>query len=88
MRPRRHHHPAVADLHTCTGCGRPLVRLTEVLDTLADGRRLVELSCPECRLCVVAEQDDDALAALEHERVEAFVVALHADAILPEDFGP
>ncbi|HEV2819442.1 MAG TPA: hypothetical protein VGW11_02945 [Solirubrobacteraceae bacterium] len=84
---RRHSHP-VADLHTCTGCGRPLVRLTEVLDTLADGRRLVELSCPECRLCVVAEQDDEALAALENERVDAFVAALHADAILPEDFGP
>lgn len=64
------------------------MRLTEVLDTLADGRRLVELSCPDCRLCVVAEQDDEALAALERERIEAFVAALHAGAILPEDFGP
>ena len=87
MLQRRHSHAATTDLHTCTGCGRPLVRLTEVLDTLADGRRLVELSCPDCRLCVVAEQDDEALAALEDERVEAFVAALHADAILPEDFG-
>lgn len=86
MLDRRRPHP-VADLHTCTGCGRPLVRLSEVLDTLADGRRLVELSCPECRLCVVAEQHDEALAALEHERITAFVAALHADAILPEDFG-
>lgn len=86
MRERRLPH-AVADLHTCTGCARPLVRLTGVLDTLTDGRRLVELSCPDCRLCVVAEQDDEALAALEHDRVEAFVAALYADAILPEDFG-
>jgi hypothetical protein len=37
-------------------------------------------------LCVVAEQDDEALAALEQDRVEAFVAALHAGAILPEDF--
>jgi len=99
---------AAGDLHICRGCGLGFVVPTQILDILDDGRRLVELTCANCRLCVVGAHDHAALEALEdelehgyaqvcaacerlareneREQAEAFVAALHAGAILPEDF--
>ena len=107
-RARTRRRTGAGDLHVCRGCGLGFVTATQLLDVLADGRRLVELTCANCRLCVVGAHGHAALEALEdelergyaqvcaacerlgreneREEVETFVAALHAGAILPEDF--
>ncbi|HEV2768996.1 MAG TPA: hypothetical protein VGV40_02270 [Solirubrobacteraceae bacterium] len=96
------------NLHVCRSCGLGFVMPTQILDILDDGRRLVELTCANCRLRVMGAHDHAALEALEDElehgyaqicaacerlareneraAVETFAAALHAGAILPEDF--